>query len=208
MTPESDKPLIEAIIFDVGGVLIRTFDHSGRRLWEERLNLPQGSLEGLVLGGETGTRAQLGEITTDEMWAWVRERLNLGDQFETFQQDFWGGDAVDGDLMALIRRLSNRYQMAIISNATDALLDSLENLGIAPEFDLIVGSAYEGVLKPDAAIYETTLARLGRRPEETIFIDDSPANIAGAQAVGMNAIRFTPSIDLAAELAAFGVLTN
>ncbi len=27
-------------------------------------------------------------------------------------------------------------------------------------------------------------------------------------AVGMNAIRFSPSIDLAAELAAFGVLTN
>jgi len=203
MTQENNE--IKAIIFDVGGVLIRTFDHSGRRKWEERLNLPQGSLEGLVLADESGTSAQLGEITTEEMWSRVRERLNLGDELDAFQQDFWGGDALDDGLVDLIKRLNNHYQTAIISNASDALLDSLENYGIASEFDLIVGSAYEGILKPDPAIYELTLARLGRRPEETVFIDDAPANIAAASSLGMNTILFKPSLDIAAELAALGV---
>jgi len=203
MTHENNE--IKAIIFDVGGVLIRTFDHSGRRKWEERLHLPQGSLEGLVLADESGTSAQLGEITTEEMWSRVRERLNLGDELDAFQQDFWGGDALDDGLVDLIKRLNNHYQTAIISNASDALLDSLENYGIASEFDLIVGSAYEGILKPDPAIYELTLARLGRRPEETVFIDDAPANIAAASSLGMNTILFKPSLDIAAELAALGV---
>lgn len=203
MTQENNE--IKAIIFDVGGVLIRTFDHSGRRKWEERLNLPQGSLEGLVLADESGTSAQLGEITTEEMWSRVRERLNLGDELDAFQQDFWGGDALDDGLVDLIKRLNNHYQTAIISNASDALLDSLENYGIASEFDLIVGSAYEGILKPDPAIYELTLARLGRRPEETVFIDDAPANIAAASSLGMNTILFKSSLDIAAELAALGV---
>ncbi|HNS39956.1 MAG: HAD family phosphatase [Anaerolineae bacterium] len=204
MTQENNEQ-IKAIIFDVGGVLIRTFDHSGRRFWEKRLNLPEGAAEAIVLTGEMGTRAQRGEITTDELWAWAGEYLGLGDELEAFQQDFWRGDAVDSDLMELIKRLNSHYQTAIISNATDALLDSLENYGIVPEFDLIVGSAYEGLLKPDPAIYEITLARLGRRPEETVFIDDAPANISAAASLGMKTILFKPSINLAAELETLGV---
>lgn len=204
MNRNSSQP-IEAIIFDVGGVLVRTFDHSGRQAWEERLNLPTGGAEAIVLNSEMGHRAQRGEISNDELWTWVGQHLNLEDELAAFREDFWRGDAVDAELLELIRRINGRYQMAIISNATDALLDSLEQYELMPEFDLVVGSAYEGVMKPDQAIYETTLARLGRRPEETLFIDDAPANIAGARAVGMNAILFTPSLDLAAELAALGV---
>lgn len=204
MTPTSNEP-IEAIIFDVGGVLVRTFDHAGRRVWEERLALPEGGAEAVVLNSEMGHRAQRGEISTDELWGWVGGHLQLGDELEAFRRDFWRGDAVDSELMALIRRLSGRYQMAIISNATDALLDTLEHYELLPEFDLVVGSAYEGVMKPDPAIYEATLARLGRRPEETLFIDDAPANIAGASSLGMQCILFKPSLDLAAELKAFGV---
>lgn len=201
----NNSEAIEAIIFDVGGVLVRTFDHAGRRAWEERLNLPTGGAEAIVLNSEMGHRAQRGEITNDELWAWVGEHLNLGDELEVFRRDFWRGDAVDADLVELVRRLNGRYQMAIISNATDALLDSLETYELLAEFDLVVGSAYEGVMKPDPAIYETTLARLGRRPEETVFIDDAPANIAGASSVGMYAILFRPSLDLVTELAALGV---
>ena len=207
MSQNSSEP-IEAIIFDVGGVLVRTFDHTGRRAWEARLNLPANGAEAIVLNSEMGHRAQRGEITDDELWAWVGDHLNLGDELEAFRRDFWRGDAVDAGLVELVKRLNGRYQMAIISNATDALLDSLDNYELLPEFDLVVGSAYEGVMKPDPAIYETTLARLGRRPEETVFIDDAPANIAGASSMGMYTILFRPSLDLVTELAAFGVRTD
>lgn len=204
MNPTHNTP-IEAIIFDVGGVLIRTIDHSGRRKWEESLGLPIGEAEYVVLNSEMGHRAQRGEITDDQLWQWVGEHLDLGENLESFRQDFWHGDVLDESLLDLIKRLNGRYQMAIISNATDLLLDTLEHYGLTQEFDLIVGSAYEGIMKPDPSIFTTTLARLGREPSETVFIDDAPANIAGAQSVGMNAIQFVPGIDLAGELSKLGV---
>ena len=107
----------------------------------------------------------------------------------------------------MIRQLRTRYQTAIISNATDNLRQTLTiNYPMADAFDLIVGSAYEKVMKPDPRIFERTLARLGRQPDESVFIDDFAHNIVGARAVGMQAIHFTPPIDLVAELAKLGVL--
>jgi HAD superfamily hydrolase (TIGR01509 family) len=61
-------------------------------------------------------------------------------------------------------------------------------------------SAEEKVMKPDAEIYRRTLARLGRRPEETVFIDDSLENVLGAQALGMAAVHFRPGTNVLTEL--------
>jgi epoxide hydrolase-like predicted phosphatase len=199
---------IRAILFDVGGVLVRTFDPSGRQAWEQRLGLPPGGAEAVVLNSEMGHRAQRGEIGNETLWAWVGQQLALGDELAAFRDDFWRGDRVDESLVALIRRLRPRYQTAVISNATDALRTTLQSYGLLNEFDLVVGSAYEGIMKPQAAIYERALARLGRSASEAVFIDDAPANIAGATAVGLHAIHFTPATDLAGELRRLGVLAE
>jgi HAD superfamily hydrolase (TIGR01509 family) len=197
---------IRAVLWDVGGVLVRTVDPSGRQAWERRLGLPPGGAEAIVLNSEMGHRAQRGEISDGQLWAWVGEHLALGDELEAFRHDFWRGDRVDESLVSLIRRLRSRYQTAVISNATDALRTTLAGYGLLDEFDLIVGSAYEGMMKPNPAIYERALVRLGRPAEEAVFIDDAPANIVGAAAVGLRAIHFTPAVDLAAELQRLGVL--
>ena len=199
---------IRAILFDVGGVLVRTFDLSGRQAWEQRLGLPPGGAEAVVLNSEMGHRAQRGEIGNETLWVWVGQRLALGDELAAFRDDFWRGDRVDESLVALIRRLRPRYQTAVISNATDALRTTLQSYGLLNEFDLVVGSAYEGIMKPQAAIYERALARLGRSASEAVFIDDAPANIAGATAVGLHTIHFTPATDLAGELRRLGVLAE
>lgn len=196
---------IRAVLFDVGGVLVRTFDHSGRQRWEERLGLPPGGAEALVLNSDMGRRAQRGEIGDEALWAWAGEQLALGDELDAFRRDFWRGDRVDESLVALVRGLRPRYRTAIISNATNGLRASLAGYGLLDVFDLVVGSAYEGVMKPHPAIYERTLARLGCAAAEAVFIDDAPANVAGAEAVGLHAILFTPQLDLAAELLRLGV---
>lgn len=73
---------IGAILWDVGGVLVRTFDQSGRQAWEQRLGLPPGGAEAVVLNSEMGHRAQRGEIGDETLWAWVGERLALGDELQ------------------------------------------------------------------------------------------------------------------------------
>ena len=57
-------------------------------------------------------------------------------------------------------------------------------------FDGAVVSGFEGVAKPDAAIFELLLARFDLDRETTVLIDDSPANVRAARSVGMQAIEF------------------
>jgi HAD superfamily hydrolase (TIGR01509 family) len=191
--------MIKAIIFDIGGVLIRTEDRSPRAAIEERLGLAPGEAEFLVLNSEQGRQAQLGAVTAQEHWTWVQRRFGLTEAgLRDFRAAFWGGDRVDKELLTYIRSLRPRYQTAIISNAMDDLNETVLRLDPTGDlFDVVVGSAYEKVMKPDPII---CLRTLGRQPAEALFIDDAAANIAGAQRVGLATIHFQPGIDLRAEL--------
>lgn len=197
---------IKAVIFDVGGVLVRTIDQSGRRTWENRLGLKPGDAEFIVLNSEMGLKAQRGEISTDELWQWVDDYLGLGTELVAFRHDFWRGDEVDQKLVTLIRNLRTRYQTAVLSNAPDNLLTTLKGYALLDEFDLVIGSAFEGVMKPDLAIYNRVLERLGRIPSETIFIDDSPVNVVAAQSIGIHGIQFQAGMDLISALNDNGVV--
>lgn len=68
------------------------------------------------------------------------------------------------------------------------------------EFDGIVVSGEEHLLKPDEAIYRCLLERYALQAEESLFVDDNADNVAGARNVGMKAIRFTSVVELEREL--------
>jgi 2-haloacid dehalogenase len=76
---------------------------------------------------------------------------------------------------------------------------------LASSFRDVVVSGDEGVTKPDPEIYCRCLARNGLAANRVIFIDDSPANVAGAAALGIDAIHFTTSAALRAALRQRGV---
>jgi epoxide hydrolase-like predicted phosphatase len=200
--------MIKAIIFDVGGVLIRTADHSSRRDWERRLGLAEWESEQIVFNSDIGQKAQRGEIGAAELWQWIGHHLKLDTTtLQAFETGFWTGDVLDTELVAFIRQLRPRYQTAIISNATDTLRQTLTTkYPIADAFDLIVVSGEEKVMKPDPAIYERTLARLGRQPEEALFVDDFAHNIVAAQQLGLATIHFRPDTNVPEELARLGVI--
>jgi len=70
----------------------------------------------------------------------------------------------------------------------------------------IVVSGVEKLVKPDAAIYRLALDRFGLRAEDTVFIDDNAANVAGAAAVGLIALHFVDAPTLRAQLVELGLL--
>jgi 2-haloacid dehalogenase len=73
-------------------------------------------------------------------------------------------------------------------------------------FDAIVISGDVGLVKPDPAIFERLLARVARKAEDCVFIDDGRDNIAAARRLGFRTIRFEGAEQLAAELRRLGLL--
>ena len=65
-----------------------------------------------------------------------------------------------------------------------------------------------GTRKPDAAIYRAALDAAGVAPEEAAFIDDRPANVAAARAIGIDAVVYTGGEKLKQWLEAAGDLSE
>lgn len=184
--------MIQAVIWDLGGVLLRTNDYASRDELASRHGMTREDLERLVFGEESGHQAQLGLIDVNQHWENVRHKLGLpAEELEAFRKSFWRGDQIDDELVAFIRRLKQDYRSGLLSNAFSNLRQVLhESWKIADIFDVIVISAEEGLVKPDARIYQLALDRLGVSPRNSIFIDDLPLNVAGARKLGMQAIQF------------------
>jgi epoxide hydrolase-like predicted phosphatase len=194
--------MIKGVIFDVGGVLLRTYDQRGRRVWEVRMGLKPGELAQLVFDSELGRKSQLGQTSLDEVWAWLGAHLGLTqDQLTTLKRDFWAGDQVDRELCDYVRGLRPRYRTGMLSNTW--MCDGramAQELGITDCFDVFVTSAEVGVMKPDPRIYQVALEKLEIKPPEAVFVDDFVENVEGARRLGMRAIRFLDSDQVRAEL--------
>ena len=73
------------------------------------------------------------------------------------------------------------------------------------EFDGLVVSGYEKLLKPDHAIYRVLINRYSINPEESVYIDDNRPNADAAAELGFNAIHFRSPDQLRGELARLGL---
>jgi FMN phosphatase YigB (HAD superfamily) len=193
---DQESSLIRAVVWDFGGVLVRTEDPSPRRAVERRLGLHPGGLEALVFRSEVGRETALGERTEAELWSWVMGQVGLPpDERPTIEAAFFAGDRLDAQLVAYIRRLRPRYLTGLLSNAFLSLRSALKDpFPIGDAFDAIVISAEVGVLKPDPAIYIRILETLGVEPNHAVFIDDFEENCEGARRLGMHALRFESTV--------------
>jgi 2-haloacid dehalogenase len=70
----------------------------------------------------------------------------------------------------------------------------------------VIVSGEVELAKPDPAIFKLLVDRHGLEPARTVLIDDSPANVEAAGALGFRAIRFTDAAALRRDLNAMGVL--
>ncbi len=182
---------IQAVIFDVGGVISRVTDHSKIRAWEARLGLPEKGLAKELFGTEQAGLAMIGKVGEPEHWQHVGARLGLeAKQVKELQNDFWAGWQLDVELVQFIRALRPRYKTALLSNAFSGARQAFDKFGFGDAIDTIVISAEEGVAKPDPRIYQITLDRLGVQPGQSIFVDDTTENTLAAQALGMHGIQF------------------
>jgi len=183
---------IQAVIFDVGGVLIRTQDRSVRRNWEVRLGLPEFGLGRVIFGSEISARAMVGLASVTKVWDHVAAQFGLSDeQIHELERDFWSDDWLDVELVQFVRELRPRCKTGTLSNAwPDARRVLSDKFGLGDAVDVMILSAEVGCAKPNARIYQIAMERLGVGPEEAVFVDDVAENVAAAQALGMRGIQF------------------
>ena len=183
---------IKAVIFDFGGVLIRTEDHTGRRKWGDRLGLEVGQLLTAVFESEASEFAAVGKVPAEQVWTDFARQYGLNEEERReFYEEFWSGDELDTRLVDYLRSLRPRYKTAILSNAwLNAREWFTEFHGLGDAVDEMIISAEEGVAKPDARIYQIAADRLGVQLDEAVFVDDMLANVEAARAAGMRGVHF------------------
>ena len=182
---------IRAVYFDLGGVIVRTEFQAPRQRLAERFGMEYEDLVTLVFDSQSAVKATLGLISEDEQWAAVTRRLNLPEsETPSIREEFFAGDVTDLSLLNFMRGLRKQYKVGLISNAWSGLRPWIVEKKFEDAFDAMIISAEAGVMKPDARIYQMALDKLGVAPAEAIFLDDFPANVSGARAVGMQAIHF------------------
>lgn len=185
--------MIEAIIFDFGRVISAQKPMSLFRNYELELGLAPGVLNRVMFGSQGWEEVLVGRKSLDDYWLEIGPALGLRtpDEIQAFRQRYFSDEAINEGVLDLIRRLHGQYKLAILSNSPPRLSKWLADWQILDLFDVVVCSGEEGVAKPDRAIFDLTLARLGVAPEEAVFIDDSPGHVAAARALGINGIHFT-----------------
>lgn len=183
---------IRGVIFDYGRVLAHTRDEAPRAAWEQRLGLAPGALTQAVHNDHSWIAAQRGLISIDAHWQGVGQTLGLSAaDTAAMRAAFYAGDVVNAGLAACLDDLRRQgLRTAVLSNFSADLRDMLAQQDLARRFDVIAISAEIGVMKPESAAYEQVLRLLGLEASACVFIDDLPANVAAAQALGMQGIVF------------------
>jgi len=92
----------------------------------------------------------------------------------------------------VIRELSDRYPLVLVSNYYGNLRHVIHEMGLAPYFLSVTDSTVAGIRKPDPALWERALEESGYRPDEVVVIGDSMKNdIRPALELGCQVIQGT-----------------
>lgn len=194
---------INAIIFDLGGVLID---------WNPRYVYRQ------IFKTEEEVEWFLENITTLDwnenqdagypIQKATEELIAKHPEWEPQIKAYYGrwlemlGDAIH-DTVKIMHDIkqSGRYKLYALTNwSAETFPHALQRFEFFKWFDGIVVSGEEKMRKPSPEFYQRLLDRYNLEPEETLFIDDNLRNIKAAEKMGINVIHFQSPEQLAAEL--------
>jgi putative hydrolase of the HAD superfamily len=192
---------IRVVFFDFGGVLMRTEHQAPRQHLAESLNMEYEDLERVIFGSPTARQATVGEISEEEHWKAVMQKLRLPeDQTSRVKDEFFGGDLFDPTMLDFLRVTHPECRLGLISNAWSGLRAYLAERKLAEPFEQLIVSAEVGVAKPDARIFQIALEKMNVPAAEVVFMDDFIENVEGARAAGMQAVHFKSQDEALKEL--------
>jgi HAD superfamily hydrolase (TIGR01549 family) len=127
--------------------------------------------------------------------------------FERAGNDIFWPNVSIAPLVAQLRGAG--YRLGVLSNTSQAHWEFCRRrYRILEVFQVYALSFAIGVMKPDPQIYAEAARLAGVAPQEILFTDDRPENVAGARQAGWDAVVFESATQLSRELHGRGILTN
>lgn len=195
---------VEALIFDIGNVLVRFEPGKAERTLAE-LGARDANLDSLSL---LGRRYEVGEFDRAAFLEELRKELAVDLPDETLARAWQDIFSPNEPMCEIVDKLHGRYPLYLLSN-TNCLHHEhlLRAYPVFAKFRDGVFSYRAKMMKPERGIFELAIRQFGVRPEAAIYLDDLAANVEAARAAGLRAFlyRGEDHEDLAATLRAQGV---
>ncbi len=187
---------ITLVLFDMEGVLSH-YDRSAR---VDHLSAVSGQAPETV---RHAARADAGQISDDEYLSELGDllscRINRNDWLAARRASI----TPYAEVLALAARVAERNRIAVLTNNCRLVTDHIGylNPALAQLFGShVYASASFGAAKPAAQAYLRCLEQLGVGAADTLFIDDTDANVAGAINAGLHGYKFVSADALSEEL--------
>lgn len=191
--------MIRTILFDMGSVLVRFTP--AEFVAKLGLSAPDAlALEREVFRSADWVRLDRGVFTQRQAIDAAKERLP--ERLHRYVDDLvlhWDDDRAEvPDMFELVRELSERgYELCLLTNASLRHKEYWPKFRFAPYFgERIMLSADWKLLKPERAFYEKAVELLRFDPARSVFIDDQPTNVEGAEQCGIPGIVFHGDVPL------------
>ena len=200
--------MIKAIVFDMGGVIVRLDMDRCIRNFKELAGF-EDIEEYLDRFHQKGFISDLeeGKTQPEDFYRECLKHSRPGTTVETAHYCFCSLlDGLEADSLELIRSLWGRYDLYVLSNnnpiSRGYFREMMKKEGLDTE-EVFTNEFYSyelKMLKPSREIYERVIEGVGRKPEEILFIDDARDNIEAASALGITTLWLRPGMDIAAEV--------
>ena len=203
-------PKLSLLLWDVGGVLLSNgWDHLSRAAAVDRFHLNAAEFEArhaaVEAAFETGS---LSEEEYLDATVFYEPRTFSRDEFRTFIRSRSTAHPSAIEVARALQR-GGRYHLATLNNESRELNEyRIQKFGLAEIFEEFFSSCYTGHRKPDPAAYRAALDITRHAPEETLFLDDRPENIAAAESLGIRSLRVIDPGRLRGDLDRLGVVAN
>ena len=194
--------MIKNIVFDLGEVLIKWDPRNlYRKVFNDEREMEYFLTE--VCSPAWNSRSDAGELFADVCAELAEKYPAYKSQIAMYYprwEEMLGGE-VTGSVQILRELKAKGTPLFALTNWSAQTFPLARKLfPFLGEFDGIVVSGEEKLIKPDPRLYQILLDRYHLDPKETLFIDDNPTNVAAAKALGFVAVNFTSPENLRKEL--------
>jgi putative hydrolase of the HAD superfamily len=181
--------MIEALIFDIGNVLVPFDWKPAESLFRRYSGNFSGDAEKAFR--ELIRRLDLGELTGEEFASLGMRTIGFTQSASEFV-GIWNSIFNDNPPMArVVLGLKKQFPLFLISNISDLHHAYLTGkYGVFQHFLDGVYSYRAKCAKPDRRIFEMAITQFGVNPEKTVFVDDLPANVESASRVGFRSVQY------------------